>query len=540
MGALMRAFGLLAAVFLLATAGPSVAALHGSVAFVPPPPPCTYPTHATDGCDGAQANGVRPAPNLQTYAALSGQTWTSSHPWQFNSPGVDYNVSYDPTLTLKHPFTDQASLPAGCVYKPTGTSNGGPQILCDRVGGSTFPVNATFNGWDFSDSGDPAHPGCVRIHFTKRSQNGAAPNASVRTFTNNKFQFNGQCITNQAILLDAEVGSKFTLIFKYNEVDGNWPTSLPVTGHVLDAISPSTGPSDIEYDYFHDIPTRPMNAGVVDWPLIIAHNFFSGFSLDGNGAHGAIIENLPAQGSANTTTQYLYNVVVGSPATPATAITTAFSMLSAHTPTPWMGVSEVFAQVIGNVVVTNTNSGSYTFGVALTWVSYFRSIGTYTIQDNWVDPSGSLVCIQNLGGAFSVEGFVDNNGGGAAGNTLTVTKIPNGSIYEGATFHILSQSGWVDAIVQPYGSTCDGVASTGTNANAPNNTAGTPVTYCLGGAAQGKFTMSSAHFGQTQNTVIGSTLIGGAGHENFNLTDGSTVTNNGIQWYIGAQCNNHA
>lgn len=85
-------------------------------ATTPLPSNCTYPV---DGGCSVASGSLRVLTNPQTFAAQSGQTWTSSHPWNWNSPVLDYSAGY--TSVSLDPAT--ASIP-GCSY-----SAGPPAVL---------------------------------------------------------------------------------------------------------------------------------------------------------------------------------------------------------------------------------------------------------------------------------------------------------------------------------------------------------------------------------------------------------------------------
>jgi hypothetical protein len=479
---------------------------------------CLYGTAQIDGCAGAQARGSFKQSDLYIVSVSAGQTWTSHHPPPFNVPGIDYPVGYDTALTLKDPKNDAGLLPTGCIYEAVGTQNSGPEVLCDRVGGVNA-VSPTFIGWDFS--GAIGGEGCVWVHHTTRS-------SGTFTFLNNKFQANGACVVNNGSLMSFEVGTVGDFIFMFNEVDGNFPTVSPGSGQMGTMISHgNVGSATIKYNYIHDVPVRPFGGTNTDAAVVGQFNVINGYGLQSTGLHGALDEILMPAGSTLGSVQWSYNLSIY-PAAAASGNTTAFSFLSAHTPTPWGGVQYASIQLDHNISVTNPQpGGGSVVSQALSYIQYFKKVGTVTIQDNWVDPSGALGCSDNLGGAFSMTGFIDNNGGGSAGTTLNVTSIPNGGVWPGAVFHIITGDGaFTDATVLPYGTVCDGAASTGT---------GDVGTYCLSGSAQGKRTFSN---GQTQNTPIDTLNYGGSGHDNINLRDGSTVTIAGTQWTSG-QCNGH-
>jgi len=92
-----------------------------------------------------------------THGFGSDQTWVNNHLWNFNEPGIDYNVGYPSNLTLLDP-TNSSNLPSGCTYYATGVSGktASPTVYCNAVG------NTTIDGFDFSNQS--GHD-CVTLYF---------------------------------------------------------------------------------------------------------------------------------------------------------------------------------------------------------------------------------------------------------------------------------------------------------------------------------------------------------------------------------------
>lgn len=100
---------------------------------------CAFAGALIDGCEKA-AGGNFIVPNFSTYARQSGQSWTSSHPWGWNAPAVDYRIGYRvPDGALKDPI---ANLPKGCEIDTSVL--GGPMVGCYNY------ANPTLRGYDFS------------------------------------------------------------------------------------------------------------------------------------------------------------------------------------------------------------------------------------------------------------------------------------------------------------------------------------------------------------------------------------------------------
>ena len=164
---------------------------------------CPYGTGLGDGCAGAGSNNVFKAAtfygdgagwyDLVTNASQqgSGQSWTSSHPWAWNAPGVDYAVAYDTATPLLDATTN---LPAGCTYSATGSKAGGPYISCQSH------ANVTIDHLDFTMAGGATGSTCVQLEI-KSTVTGTL------TITNNKFQNNLNCATESKITAFIDDGS---------------------------------------------------------------------------------------------------------------------------------------------------------------------------------------------------------------------------------------------------------------------------------------------------------------------------------------------
>ena len=146
--------------------------IHGGIAA--PSGNCPQGTSYTnvrgtpDGCLGAPTGTpdnitlFQNSSYFASYANQNGQTYINSHPPSWNVAGVDYPVGIPGGTVFKDPAT--ATLPSGCVYSATGSSNNGPKMTC------TGSSNPTFDGYDFSGTLIGSH-GCVLILF---SNNGSA------------------------------------------------------------------------------------------------------------------------------------------------------------------------------------------------------------------------------------------------------------------------------------------------------------------------------------------------------------------------------
>lgn len=508
-----------------------VASIHGGF----PPAPvagCNLFPGYLDGCTDAPANGVftvlgKYGTTFAVRAQQSSQTWsvsgsacpsvaTTAHPWCWNAPAIDYKTAYDSTLTLVDTAVAATGngvgqLPSGCIYNATGNTGGGQRVTCTNVTWGTGGNPPFIEGLTFHNG-----TGCVELHFV----NGTNP----PLVKNNNFQNDTGCDIANGHLVDTIVNATTGIDFEDNLVNGNAPTSTLITDGL--GLNGNTGPVTVKYNAFINMPNYFATGINTNAAVVWKYNYLDGYAISGSGLHGAIFENLNADGATLGTMDEEFNVALSTSSTPASAGTSAWTFLSAK-PANEIGVIYASATVANNVVVSNKNGATNTQGSALLQVLWLKAINVFNVTGNFVDPTGALFCVENTGGtSATVAGKVDNLASGA-GNTLTVTSIGTGAIFPGGV--TFSATGVTAAIIQPFGSTCDGAASTGT---------GHAGTYCLGGSAQLKTGMTD---GITKNTFIGTLNFGGAGNlANTNLTDGSTITlGTSVQW-TDAVCNGHA
>ena len=157
------------------------------------------PSASVDGCNGANwaSNFIRP--NFLAYAAMSGQTLAyypclSGQPVCWYLAGASdvahgqggYPVGYyTPKASLLDP-TNQANLPTGCTYYPTGHAwyNGlGPMVDCASI------ASPTISGFDFGPTG--SH-GCVQLTFEGNV-------TGTITVTNSNFEADSTCAVAGAL-----------------------------------------------------------------------------------------------------------------------------------------------------------------------------------------------------------------------------------------------------------------------------------------------------------------------------------------------------
>jgi hypothetical protein len=307
-----------------------------------PPPGCsTYTGWSGDGCAGAVGSfeiaSYFGASSFYDFATQSGQTWTSSHPWNWNSPGVDYPVGPDPSITLADPAT--ATLPAGCTYEATGNVlTNGPEVYCSR--GANNPV---INGIDFS-----LH-GCTTFY--------ADSNVTGQiTLTNDKFVMGPNCSATNGYLVKL-VGGSANMVLQNDLLDEGYPaenTKLLMTGIDVNSSQPLT----IENSAYVNASQRPI-ATISTGPELLENNVFVGMNLGtnaSNGEHGEIDElETASSGVTFSNIQYINNVVV-IPATTKAALTSPFYADGV----PFKNSSIQGFTVDHNVVVTNYINGQNT------------------------------------------------------------------------------------------------------------------------------------------------------------------------------------
>jgi hypothetical protein len=285
-----------------------------------------------------------------------------------------------------------------------------------------------------------------------------------------------------------------------------------------------------QYNYFHNIFNLPMSGVLSNGQITSQFNVIDDYGADCASwalsacKHAAFFEILMDGGSNLGALNVQYNVMISHP-NDVGNLTAPITFLSTHA-VPWQGVEYVTVNVDHNLLVNNTARGGNLFTAeALSWMGYLKKIGTWNQNDNRVDNTSSLNCILNTGGAFSMTGTV-------SGNTLTITSLTNGGLWPGAMFHDTGILDDVTRTIQPYGSTCDGNVSTGTNLNAPTNTGQPSVTYCLGGpAVSPSHTLTTS--AQTQNVPVGTINFSAAGHENkvINAVPPLNIIRlSGVQW----------
>jgi len=447
---------------------------------------CPRGTMMPDGCTTAPANGsFIVAPSFAAYARQSHQSWVNNHPWAWNAAGVDYPVGYSRNVVLQDPAT--ATLPPGCAYLPTGGFAGGPKVYCDRLANRTGVVSPTIQNMDFS-----LH-GCTVLEFTSNV-------SGTITVANNNFKNGPNCAVNNGYLIKTNQGSA-NLLLEYNQIDGDaahYPAPLAST---IIAAS-TTGSVTLMYNAIVNSPQRPMSTSTTG-NVLLKSNYVEGWTLIPTLLeHGGVLEQTTPAGAHVASVTYAYNTTLVPASAPVGTTTAAFTLSGRPGGHVYFGSSTVDH----NVVVTNLSGGvkgAATTSGALAYINW-GTYGTVTITNNYVDPTGSMTCIQSIGGGYFVTGSI-------SGNTLTVSSVGTGALYAGAIFRTLA-TGMATAVIRPYG-TID--PATGQ----PTTGRGGPGTYVLSGSPQHvSFTV-----GNTQTSPIASRNVGG----NYSLVTGAPIIGTG-------------
>ncbi|MDB5482505.1 MAG: hypothetical protein JWO83_3558 [Caulobacteraceae bacterium] len=367
-----------------------------------------------DGCALANPNGAFRIPATQfaskqsgtlpsglawSGALQSGQAWTSTHPWPWDAPGIDYPVGYDTTITLHDPAhaaagTGVGQLPPACRYisNPNFPNTGGMRVYCGPA------ASITIAGFDFS-----LH-GCVALQF-------ASNFTGTAIVTNNKFSNGPNCSINNGSLVNVASAASFT--FKNNVVFGNgtiYPNGMTV---VID--NAKTGTAINEYNYYHHVPNRAFTSNRKSVSNL--YNYIEGLNTTvGTGLHGEV-GMAPAQSGAIYMNSF--NVVMFDPSSQQN--TSPFFMTNA------LGFQVASAD--HNVIVSNKTmaSGASAASVAALIAEMNKVFyATLTIVDNYADPTGALSCIYLQTGATVATLHL-------SGNVSLVTGLPMNTIGAVAT-----------------------------------------------------------------------------------------------------------
>ena len=499
-----------------------------------------------DGCANGPVQGVYRQATFGTYARQSGQKWTTTHPEPWDVAGWDYAVGYSqrkatsmyplvkPDLATSGGVGSGKNLPfttasAGCAYTATGNPNmpGFPAIVCRGQlpinGTGAYAGQAVISGIDFS--ADSAG-NCVQLYIDA--------NATQTIYVvNNNFKKGATCyIPNQAstdALIDV-IASPVSLVLKYNMFNGLAPYQQDEANLV---VMNGTGTIDAEYNAFLNPSARPIN-GDAHGGWTIKYNYFDGMGIGAMAPHGELTGTFPNADFAVIAYHDLeFNTAVWGANTVGVNGVNAGVFMSGG----GNGQTIALGKVLNNTLVSNMEyGGKVSSGKVLLSVE-IPYVGNLLVENNYVDPSGSWLCIQVEGDEIGIAGYIDDGQGpggaydGVAGNVLHVTaRVGKDFILPGAQLLQIQGAGFpgTPTVVGGLGYVCNGVTMTGATNSTILQTA--PYdTYCVSGPPAAVATFSGV---QTMPQIQSATVSG-----NVNLRDRTAITQGATsQWNSGA-CN---
>ena len=374
-----------------------LAFIHGAANGSTPPPRCPYTDQlASDGCLTAPAGGTYLlAQPYATYITGAGYAWISPHPWNFNLAGWDYgigpyNAYVDPTV----------SVPAGCVYQPTGSLTGGPQILCNSAAANV----------DIEDPDFTLHNG-VTLYL------GSGLNGGSVRINDAKFKIGSNNNASNGYLIRSDTSAPVTITS--SELDGNYPTFTSVGAGLVGLLEMTSPACNLTLNYvaFHDAPGRPINAtnGCVE-------NIHSSVAKDWVLAnpsiqHGEWFENSASPGASNTISAYIadFNLGLTSAAAPSGITgcaqgcgTATLYFSSGQTSTITLTYGEVQNNIFIALESGGHGTGKETNAIAGLRIDY-PTITTLNYTGNWFFAPGSFGCSFNSAPASTVGWNTSNN-----------------------------------------------------------------------------------------------------------------------------------
>ena len=499
-----------------------------------------------DGCSTAPVTGAFKMGTFATYARQSGQVWKKAHPQPWAVAGVDYAVGYSkktvagmyplvkPDLAKAGGAASGANLPFttasnGCVYSATGNPNipGAPAIVCRGTlpanGKGAYAGQAVISGIDFS--ADSAG-NCVQLYIDVTV-------AETVYVVNNNFKKGATCYSPTAVSTDAlldVIASPVSLVLKNNVFNGMAPYQTDVSSLVL---MNGQGTIDAEYNAFLNPGSRPVTGDARGgWTL--KYNYMDGMTLAAAAPHGEIAGTFPNPDFTTIAYQDLeFNTAVWGANSVGVGGINAAAFISGG----GNGQTVNVGVVNNNTFVSNLEyGGKVSSGKALLSVEV-PFVGSLTVQNNYVDPSGAYLCMQVEGDEIGISGYIDDGQGpggaydGVPGNVLHVTaRAGKDFILIGAA---LIQPSGTDLpanliVAGAAGMDCNGAMVTGAT-NSIATQAPTYDTYCLSGPPVAVAAFSGA---QTMPQIQSATVAG-----NIDLIDGSAITQGAnAQWNNGA-CN---
>ena len=499
-----------------------------------------------DGCATAPVQGVYRQATFGTYARQSGQKWTAAHPQPWDVAGWDYAVGYSqhaargmyplvaPDLATAGgagagtnlPFTTAAN---GCVYTATGNPimPGFPAVVCrgqlPNNGTGAYAGQPVISGINFAAdrAGD-----CVQLYIDLNT-------TQTVYVVNNNFKKGATCYVANATSTDALVNvisSPVSLVLKYNMFNGLAPYLQDEANLV---VMNGSGTLDAEYNAFLNPSARPMNGDAhAGWT--VKYNYFDGIGIGVAAPHGELTGAFPNADFAVIAYHDLeFNTAVWGANTVGVNGVNAGVFMSGG----GNGQTLALGKILNNTLVSNMEyGGKVSSGKVLLSVE-IPYVGALIVQNNFVDPSGSWLCMQVEGDEIGIAGYVDDGQGpagaydGVAGNVLHVTaRVGKDFILPGAQ---LLQSQGVGfpgspAVLGGAGYVCNGVTMTGATNSTVLQTA--PYdTYCVSGSPQAVAAFTGV---QTMPQIQASTISG-----NINLRDRSAITQGATAQWNGGACN---
>ena len=355
---------------------------------------CWFPhgTTVTSGCPQVVDGGCAASPggdfqqaNFSTHARQSGQTWTSAHPWNWNSCGIDYPCGYfTATASLKDPAVTN---PTGCTYSATGNTAGGPIETCSAA-------TVDIEGFDFS-----LH-NCVPIEITS--------GVTSITIKNNKLFSGSNCVAENKpgfgsfiVLVDSSASANVD--FESNHVDGGGsPGTTNGTGTCLLFQLANGKTITVKYNAILNCNNQPIAATHTN-PFLSEFNYIENFVFN-TGLHGEYALITFASGT-QASTQSSYDTCLQGSGVEIAGSTACI------TPGPVQpGGAVTSSQVDHDVLVMNLNAGQQTTSAGVE-----AGQATYTngpiLTNNYIDQEA-------LGQGFYELAFL---GGGSCGTPSTLS-----------------------------------------------------------------------------------------------------------------------
>ena len=501
-----------------------------------------------DGCATAPVNAAFLQANFSAHARQSGQNWVSSHPQPWDVAGWDYAVGYSrvpapafyplvrPDLATAGgvaagtnlPFTTAAN---GCVYTAAGNPliKGGPAIICrgqlPANGTGAYAGKTVISGIDFSTD---AAGHCVQLYLDVNT-------AQTLYVVNNNFKKGTGCYlaktSNTDALINVVAGAA-SLVLTANVFNGAAPYRQDQANTVYMG---GRGTVDVEYNAFLNNAGRVVNGdGRAGWTM--KYNYIDGIAISPTAPHGEIAGTFPNDAWATIAYQDSeFNTAIWGVGTHGVAGINAGIFLSGGGDAQTLQLGKL----VGNTLVSNLEyAGRVSSGKVLLSIE-IPFVQSLVVENNYVDPSGSYLCMQVEGDEIGITGYIDDGQGllntfdGVPGNVLHVTAragkdyiLPGSQLFQMVGTSLPGNP----VVLGGAGYNCNGVMMTGsTTETSPALTVG--GTYCLSGPPVTAVGLSRV---QTMPQIQSVAIAG-----NVDMLDGSTVTQGAdIPWNNGA-CAGH-